>query len=46
MSDALLTLENVNTFYGPVQAHFDLNLTVGRGTIHAGRVQPASVDRP
>ena len=33
MSDALLTLENVNTFYGPVQAHFDLSLTVGRGQI-------------
>jgi branched-chain amino acid transport system ATP-binding protein len=33
MSDTLLTLENVNTFYGPVQAHFDLNITVGRGQI-------------
>lgn len=33
MTDALLTLENVNTFYGPVQAHFDLNITVGRGQI-------------
>jgi len=33
MTEALLKLENVNTFYGPVQAHFDLNLTVGRGQI-------------
>jgi branched-chain amino acid transport system ATP-binding protein len=33
MSDVLLALEGVNTFYGPVQAHFDLNLTVGRGQI-------------
>ncbi len=33
MTDTLLTLENVNTFYGPVQAHFDLNITVGRGQI-------------
>ena len=33
MSAALLSLENINTFYGPVQAHFDLNITVGRGQI-------------
>jgi branched-chain amino acid transport system ATP-binding protein len=33
MTDPLLALEGVNTFYGPVQAHFDLNLTVGRGQI-------------
>jgi branched-chain amino acid transport system ATP-binding protein len=33
MSDVLLALEGVNTFYGPVQAHFDLSLTVGRGQI-------------
>ena len=33
MTDTLLALEGVNTFYGPVQAHFDLNLTVGRGQI-------------
>ena len=33
MTDVLLALEGVNTFYGPVQAHFDLNLTVGRGQI-------------
>ena len=31
--DPLLTLEGVNTFYGPVQVHFDLSLTVGRGQI-------------
>jgi branched-chain amino acid transport system ATP-binding protein len=33
MSDTLLALQDVNTFYGPVQAHFDLNITVGRGQI-------------
>ncbi len=33
MTDTLLALEGINTFYGPVQAHFDLNLTVGRGQI-------------
>jgi branched-chain amino acid transport system ATP-binding protein len=33
MTDPLLKLENVNTFYGPVQAHFDLNIAVGRGQI-------------
>ena len=33
MTEPLLALEGVNTFYGPVQAHFDLNLTVGRGQI-------------
>jgi len=30
---ALLTLENVDTFYGPVQAHFGLSLSVGAGRI-------------
>jgi len=29
----LLELRNVNTFYGPVQAHFDLNLEVRTGQI-------------
>jgi branched-chain amino acid transport system ATP-binding protein len=29
----LLSLENINTFYGPVQVHFDLSLAVGRGQI-------------
>jgi branched-chain amino acid transport system ATP-binding protein len=33
MSDALLQLEKIDTFYGPVQVHFDLSLTVGRGQI-------------
>jgi len=33
MSDTLLALESVNTFYGPVQVHFDLSFTVGRGQI-------------
>ena len=30
---SLLSLEGVNTFYGPVQVHFDLSLDVGRGQI-------------
>jgi branched-chain amino acid transport system ATP-binding protein len=30
---ALLKLDRVNTFYGPVQAHFDLSLEVGKGQI-------------
>ena len=29
----LLSIEGVNTFYGPVQVHFDLSLAVGRGQI-------------
>jgi len=33
MSDALLSIEGVNTFYGPVQVHFDFSLAVGRGQI-------------
>jgi branched-chain amino acid transport system ATP-binding protein len=33
MSDALLRLDRINTFYGAVQAHFDLTLEVGRGRI-------------
>ncbi len=33
MSEALLRLDRVNTFYGPVQVHFDLSLEVGRGRI-------------
>ncbi len=33
MTDALLRLDRVNTNYGPVQVHFDLSLTVGRGQI-------------
>ena len=33
VSEPLLRLEAVNTFYGPVQVHFDLSLEVGRGRI-------------
>jgi branched-chain amino acid transport system ATP-binding protein len=33
MTEPLLTLEGINTFYGPVQVHFDLSLAVGRGQI-------------
>ena len=33
MTEPLLSLENVNTFYGPVQVHFDLSFTVGCGQI-------------
>jgi branched-chain amino acid transport system ATP-binding protein len=29
----LLSLRGINTFYGPVQVHFDLNLDVGAGQI-------------
>ncbi len=30
---ALLRLEKINTFYGPVQVHFDLDLEIGSGEI-------------
>ena len=33
VSEPLLRLEGVNTFYGAVQVHFDLSLEVGRGRI-------------
>jgi len=33
MTEPLLSLEAINTFYGPVQVHFDLSLAVGRGQI-------------
>jgi branched-chain amino acid transport system ATP-binding protein len=33
MNKPILTLDHVNTFYGPVQVHFDLSLDVGRGEI-------------
>lgn len=33
MTDAVLRLDRVNSFYGPVQVHFDLSLKVGRGQI-------------
>jgi branched-chain amino acid transport system ATP-binding protein len=32
-AETLMALESVNTFYGPVQVHFDLSLAVGRGQI-------------
>jgi len=32
-ADPLLSVESVNTFYGPVQVHFDLSFAVGRGQI-------------
>jgi len=35
MSDSLLSIEGVNTFYGPVQVHFDFSLAVGRGELVA-----------
>jgi branched-chain amino acid transport system ATP-binding protein len=31
--DPLLSVESVNTFYGPVQVHFDLSFAVGLGQI-------------
>lgn len=33
MTDDLLRLEAIDTFYGPVQVHFGLTLAVGRGEI-------------
>jgi branched-chain amino acid transport system ATP-binding protein len=33
MSEPLLRLDRIDTFYGAVQAHFDLSLEVGRGRI-------------
>lgn len=33
MSSALLELDSVNTYYGPVQVHFDLSLSVSAGQI-------------
>ncbi len=33
MTEPLLSIEGVNTFYGPVQVHFDFSLAVGRGQI-------------
>jgi branched-chain amino acid transport system ATP-binding protein len=32
-SQPILRLERVNTFYGPIQVHFELSLDVGRGQI-------------
>jgi branched-chain amino acid transport system ATP-binding protein len=33
MSDAILKLDRINSFYGPIQVHFDLSIEVGRGQI-------------
>jgi branched-chain amino acid transport system ATP-binding protein len=33
LTQSLLSLERINTFYGAVQAHFDLSLEVGEGRI-------------
>ena len=33
MTEPLLALDRINTFYGAVQAHFDLSLEVGEGRI-------------
>jgi len=33
MSDAILRLDKVNSYYGPIQVHFDLSIEVGRGQI-------------
>jgi branched-chain amino acid transport system ATP-binding protein len=31
--DPILKLDRVNTFYGPIQVHFDLTIEVGRGQV-------------
>jgi branched-chain amino acid transport system ATP-binding protein len=33
MTDAILRLDQVNSYYGPIQVHFDLSIEVGRGQI-------------
>ena len=33
MSDAILRLDRINSFYGPIQVHYDFSLRVGRGQI-------------
>jgi branched-chain amino acid transport system ATP-binding protein len=33
MTEPLLSLDRINTFYGAVQAHFDLSIEVGQGRI-------------
>jgi branched-chain amino acid transport system ATP-binding protein len=33
VNNPLLKLEHINTYYGPVQVHFDLSLEVGQGQI-------------
>jgi branched-chain amino acid transport system ATP-binding protein len=33
IADPILKLDRIDTFYGPIQVHFDLNISVGRGQI-------------
>ena len=33
MTDAILRLDKVNSYYGPIQVHFDLSIEIGRGQI-------------
>src|SRR5882724_4379336 len=33
MSDTILRLDKINSFYGPIQVHFDLTVAVARGQI-------------
>jgi branched-chain amino acid transport system ATP-binding protein len=33
MSDTILRLDKINSFYGPIQVHFDLTIAVDRGQI-------------
>jgi len=33
VTDAILRLDKVNSYYGPIQVHFDLTIEVGRGQI-------------
>jgi len=33
MTDAILKLDKINSFYGPIQVHFDLSIEVERGQI-------------
>jgi len=33
VTDPILKLDKVNSFYGPIQVHFDLSVAVGRGQI-------------
>ena len=33
ITEPILQLDRINTFYGPIQVHFDLSIEVGRGQI-------------
>ena len=39
MSDAILRLDKINSFYGPIQVHFDLTIEITGRAAHAG-VEP------